>query len=523
MQFRPTLEEARQLAETGHYGSIPISCEVLCDSVTPLTALRRLQFVSDHCFLFESVEQCGTWGRYSFLGYDPRLTISCVDGRTRVEAGGATFTYDEPPAERIRAILAESRAPRLDYLPPFAGGLVGYFSYDYFKYAEPTLTLDASDDEGFNDVDLMLFDKVVAFDNLRQKLVLIVNLPLSAGTTGAGTADAGPAGPAAASHAAAGPVADGASLDAAYHKACAQLRSMRELVLAGPQKPDVPGRITSEVRALFDEKGYCAMVQRAQEHIRAGDIFQVVLSNRLDADFEGTLLDTYRLLRATNPSPYLIYLASPALELAASSPETLVRMENGHVFTFPLAGTRPRGATAADDARLEADLRSDEKECAEHDMLVDLGRNDVGKVAEFGSVRVEKYHEVEKFSHVMHLGSTISGRVRKDCDALDAVEAIMPAGTLSGAPKIRACQIINDLENSKRGIYGGTIGYIDLAGNLDMCIGIRLAYHRGGRVFVRSGAGIVADSVPKNEYRECVNKAKAVVEALETAGRGLGA
>lgn len=510
MQIRPTLEEVRALTETGEYGSVPISCEILSDTVTPLIALQRLQFVSDHCFLFESVEDHGRWGRYSFLGYDPRLTISCRNGRTQVEAGGTAFSYDEPPEQHIRRILAENRAPRLDYLPPFAGGLVGYFAYDYFKYAEPSLNLDAHDDEGFADMDLMLFDKVVAFDSFRQKLVLIVNMPLGGGMAGMSAADGS---------------AERTSrgIDAAYHKAVAALRAMRDLVLEGERKPDVPGRITSEVRTLFDEDGYCAMVRRAQEYIRAGDIFQVVLSNRLDADFEGTLLDTYRLLRTINPSPYLIYMASSDLEVAASSPETLVRVEDGRVFTFPLAGTRPRGKTPEEDTALEADLRADEKERAEHDMLVDLGRNDVGKVCEFGSVKVEKHAEVERFSHVMHLGSTISGELRDDLDALDAVGSILPAGTLSGAPKIRACQIINDLEDNKRGIYGGTIGYIDLAGNLDMCIGIRLAYHRGGRVFVRSGAGIVADSVPENEFRECVNKARAVVCALETASEGLDA
>lgn len=501
MQIQPTLEEVRALASTGRYGSIPLSCEVLSDSVTPLMALRRLQFVSNHCFLFESVEAHGNWGRYSFLGYDPRLAIACRNGETTVQAGGTTFASDESASACLRRILDENRAPRFDYLPPFAGGLVGYFAYDYFKYAEPTLNLDAHDDEQFADMDLMLFDKVVAFDNFRQKIVLIASLPIEA------PADADEA----------------YDIEAAYHKAEEQLRAMRTLVLEGQQKPDMPGRVTGPVRTLFDEEGYCTMVRSAKERIRAGDIFQIVLSNRLDADFTGTLLNTYRLLRTINPSPYLIYLASNDLEVAASSPETLVRVQDGRVFTFPLAGTRPRGNSPEEDAALEADLLTDEKERAEHDMLVDLGRNDVGKVCEFGTVKVEKHAEVERFSHVMHLGSTISGQLRNDLDAIDAVESILPAGTLSGAPKIRACQIINDLEDNKRGIYGGTIGYIDLAGNLDMCIGIRLAYHKGGRVFVRSGAGIVADSVPENEFRECVNKARAVVCALQSASEELDA
>ena len=244
----------------------------------------------------------------------------------------------------------------------------------------------------------------------------------------------------------------------------------------------------------------------------------MVLSNRLDADFEGSLLDTYRVLRATNPSPYMFYFSSADIELAGASPETLVQLKDGVLHTFPLAGTRPRGTTPEQDAALVADLLADEKELAEHNMLVDLGRNDIGRISEFASAQVEAYHEVLKFSHVMHIGSTVRGTIRPDCDALDALASVLPAGTLSGAPKIRAAQIINDLEDCKRGIYGGAIGYIDFTGNLDTCIAIRIAYKKNGKVFVRSGAGIVADSVPEKEYQECINKAAAVVNALKMAG-----
>ena len=246
-----------------------------------------------------------------------------------------------------------------------------------------------------------------------------------------------------------------------------------------------------------------------------------MLSNRLEADFEGSLLDTYRVLRATNPSPYMFYFTSDDIELAGASPETLVKLEDGVLHTFPLAGTRPRGKTPEEDRRLEEELLCDEKELAEHNMLVDLGRNDIGKISRFGSVQVENYHQVLRYSHVMHLGSTVRGLIRDDCDALDAIDAVLPAGTLSGAPKIRACQIINDLEDNKRGVYGGAIGYIDLAGNMDTCIGIRLAFAKGGKVFVRSGAGIVADSDPHREHRECINKAAAVVIALQAAKGGI--
>jgi anthranilate synthase component 1 len=274
------------------------------------------------------------------------------------------------------------------------------------------------------------------------------------------------------------------------------------------------------MQQLFDEENYCEMVEKAKKHIKEGDIFQVVLSNRFEATYEGSLLDTYRILRTTNPSPYMFYFSSDDLEIAGASPETLVKLEDGVLHTFPLAGTRPRGKTEAEDNRLEKELLRDEKERAEHNMLVDLGRNDIGKISEFNSVSVEDYMSILRFSHVMHIGSTIRGTIRKDCDALDAVASVLPAGTLSGAPKIRACEIINELENNKRGIYGGAIGYIDFTGNLDTCIAIRVAYKKNGKVFVRSGAGIVADSVPHKEYEECINKAIAVVNALEMGKKG---
>lgn len=263
------------------------------------------------------------------------------------------------------------------------------------------------------------------------------------------------------------------------------------------------------------------MVTKGKEYIKEGDIFQVVLSNRLSAKISGSLFDTYRVLRTTNPSPYMFYFSGTELEIAGASPETLVKLENGVVHTFPLAGTRKRGQTEAEDLALEQELLSDEKECAEHNMLVDLGRNDVGKISKFGTVEVEKYMSIERFSHVMHIGSVVRGEIGAEYDALDAIEAILPAGTLSGAPKIRACQIINELENNKRGIYGGAIGYLDFTGNMDTCIAIRLAYAKQGKVFVRVGAGIVADSVPEKEYEECINKAKAVLNAVKSSEGGI--
>lgn len=293
---------------------------------------------------------------------------------------------------------------------------------------------------------------------------------------------------------------------------------MADLIQNGTPAPNVPGQMTSPMRPLFSKEQYCSMIEKAKHHIREGDIFQIVLSNRLEADFEGSLFNAYRILRTVNPSPYMFYFSSSDLEVAGASPETLVKLEDGVLHTFPLAGTRPRGKTEAEDKQLEAELLADPKELAEHNMLVDLGRNDIGKISKFGSVAVEKYHSIERYSHVMHIGSTVRGELADDRTALDAIDAILPAGTLSGAPKIRACQLINDLENNKRGIYGGAIGYLDFTGNLDTCIAIRIAYKKNGKVFVRSGAGIVADSVPESEYQECINKAAAVVKALEAGG-----
>ena len=484
MNIRPSLEEVRAIAETGAYKVLPVSCELLSDICTPIQALKKLKNVSTHCYILESVDGREKWGRYTFLGFDPKLEVTCLDGEMKV--GSLTFRTKDPSAY-LRQILADYKSPKFDYLPSFTGGLVGYFSYDYLTYKEPTAKRETEDTEQFRDVDLMLFDKVIAFDNFRQKIVLIVNMDLEHPETG-------------------------------YNKAVRELEDMADLLKNGRQKHEPGGQLLGEVTPLFDQAAYCAMVEKAKHYIREGDIFQIVLSNRLSAPFEGSLLNTYRILRTLNPSPYMFYFSGTDVEVAGASPETLVKLENGVLYTFPLAGTRPRGRTEEEDKALEADLLSDEKELAEHNMLVDLGRNDLGKISRFGSVQVEKLHSIERYSHVMHIGSTVRGEIRDDCDALDAVEAVLPAGTLSGAPKIRACQLIGELENNKRGIYGGAIGYLDFTGNMDTCIAIRIAYKKSGRVFIRSGAGIVADSVPEKEYVECINKARAVVHALEQAG-----
>lgn len=484
--LKPTLEQAKQL--TG-YSVIPVCREMLSDIRTPIEVLRILRNVSRHVYILESVENQEKWGRYTFLGYNPKLEITCINGELTVKdvlTGRTEMTKQNHPADYIRQLLAKYSSPALDGFPPFTGGLVGYFSYDYIKYSEPSLKLDAKDEEHFKDVDLMLFDKVIAFDNIHQKIMLITNI-------------------------------SAADIETEYVKAEKELAEMEELIRYGKPADIPPARLASEFRRLFDKEQYCAMVERAKRYIREGDIFQVVLSNRLDADFEGSLFDAYRVLRATNPSPYMFFFSSDDMEIAGASPETLVKLESGVLHTFPLAGTRPRGETDERDKQLEEELLRDEKELSEHNMLVDLGRNDIGKISKFGSVEVEKYMCIERYSHVMHIGSTVRGEILDGKSALDAVDAILPAGTLSGAPKLRACEIINELENNKRGVYGGAIGYIDFRGNLDTCIAIRLAFKKNGRVFVRSGAGIVADSVPENEFNECINKAKAVMNALKAA------
>lgn len=486
--YKPNLTEVKALSQ--EYKTVPVSRVLFADIRTPIEVLRILKKVSRHCYLLESLEDASRWGRYTFLGYDPQMEITCTNGELCIQAGTRITIETHDPGSVIRQVIEDNRSPRFPELPPFAGGLVGYFSFDYIKYSEPTLKLDANDQENFRDVDLMLFDKVIAFDNLKQQIILIVNIKTDA-------------------------------VEENYHRALLELDRMATLIKTGTPVEPVPLKLKSPFRPLFDETAYCQMVEKAKRYITEGDIFQVVLSNRLEADAEGSLLDTYRVLRTTNPSPYMFYFSSDDIEIAGASPETLVKLQDGVLYTFPLAGTRARGATDEEDIQLEQELLNDPKELAEHNMLVDLGRNDLGRISRFGSVTVEKYLSIERFSHVMHIGSTVRGEIRADKTALDAIQAVLPAGTLSGAPKIRACEIINELENNKRGIYGGAIGYIDFTGNMDTCIAIRIAFKKNGKVFVRSGAGIVADSVPATEHQECLNKARAVINALTLSEGGI--
>ncbi len=478
-----TLEQAKEIAAGGEYKVIPISCEILSDFITPIELMRKLKKASTHCYMLESAQANEKWGRYTFLGYDPKMEITCMDGELSI---GDKKIQTKEPWVYLKQIMADYKSPRFDDLPTFTGGLVGYFSYDYFSYVEPSAKRDVDDSDAFKDLDLMLFDKVIAFDNVRQKIVLIVNAKTE-------------------------------NIEENYQAAVAELEKIKDLIYNGEKAVEEKGVLLGEVTPLFNKEQYCEMLEKAKKHIFEGDIFQIVLSNRLSAPFKGSLLDTYRVLRTINPSPYMFYFSGTDVEVAGASPETLVKLEDGILHTFPLAGTRPRGKSREEDEAFEKELLADEKELAEHNMLVDLGRNDLGKISKFGSVQVEKLHSIERYSHVMHIGSTVRGEIDDQYDAIDAINSVLPAGTLSGAPKIRACQLIGELENNKRGIYGGAIGYVDFAGNMDTCIAIRLVYKKNDTVFVRSGAGIVADSDPEKEFTECINKAKSSIRSLEIA------
>ncbi len=482
-----TLEEVRKIAAEQDCTLIPIKRELYSDIRTPLEVLRALMTVDEHCFILESAEDKRNTGRYSFIGYDPSMQLTCVDHELTVEAGGTIHMHTEHPGTYVKQIVAENKSAKVPGFPPFTSGLVGYFAYDYIKYAEPTLKLKEGEEDSYRDMDLMLFDKLICFDHYDKKIFLIANVKTD-------------------------------SLEESYNKAVLELDTMEKLVREGEQKNPQPGHLTGPLTLADNEEEYCAKVEKVKYHIHEGDIFQLVLSNPMSAPYEGSLFNTYRVLRTTNPSPYMFFFSGSSMEIAGASPETLVKIEDGEIRTFPLAGTRPRGKTDAEDKALEESLLADEKERAEHNMLVDLGRNDLGKICKFGSVNVERYMEIERYSHVMHIGSCVVGEIDDTkYDAVDAVDAVLPAGTLSGAPKIRACELIQELEGDKRGLYGGAVGYIDFTGNLDVCIAIRLAFKQAGKVVVRTGAGIVADSVPANEFLECRNKAAAVVQALEAA------
>lgn len=473
----PTYEQAKQYEKD--YTYIPVCREILADDVTPILMLRKLAALDGQYFLLESVEG-GNLGRYSFLGYHPKLSVSCKNGVVKVKENGMVRILPGKPKEALQSLLEQYRSPQIEGLPTFTGGLVGYFAYETIQYAEPKLHIKQSD---VNDFELMMFDKLLAFDQVMHKLCIIVN---------ARTADG----------------------EAGYNKAVEEIDAFIETLRITEPIPYEKPQKALEFTCNLSKEEYCSMVEKTKHYIKEGDIFQGVISRRFEADYEGSLLNAYRVLRTTNPSPYMYYMQIKDMQIAGTSPETMVKLTNGRLMTFPVAGTRQRGKSIEEDQALEKELLADEKECAEHNMLVDLARNDLGRIAEYGSVKVVDYMAIHRFSKVMHIASTVVGELAKGKTCADTIEALLPAGTLSGAPKFRACEIIDELEPEARGVYGGAIGYMDFSGNLDVCIAIRTAVKKGRKVYVQAGAGIVADSIPENEYQECANKAGAVIEAI---------
>lgn len=480
--IKPSCDEIMELAKS--YNTIPVCKEILADVITPITLLRRIAASKKRFFLLESIEGGEKWGRYSFIGYDPIMRVSCKNAVVTIDRNGKMKNIEtKKPLEVLRSILKDYKSPSLKELPPFTGGLVGYFAYSKIGYAEPKLKIKSGD---FNDYDVMLFDKVIAYDHLKQKICVIVNMSTD-------------------------------KILENYGKATAEIEKIINLINDSSPLPELKGRMKSDFECNVSEKEYCNIVEKTKEYIRDGDIFQAVISRKFTCKYDGSLINAYRVLRTINPSPYMVYMNIDDDEIISTSPETLVRLQNGRLYTFPVAGSRPRGKTDEEDIALEKSLLSDEKELSEHNMLVDLGRNDLGRISKYDSVEVTKYMVIHRYSKIMHICSQVESNIRDDCDAMDAIESVLPAGTLSGAPKIRACEIIEEQEALPRDIYGGALGYMDFTGNLDTCIAIRMAYKKGENVYVQAGGGIVADSVPKNEYEESANKAAAVMNAVRNA------
>ena len=509
-----TFEEFVELTRRGTF--VPVVKEIMADLLTPVSAFLKIAEHSDYAFLFESVEGGEQVARYSFLGKDPFLVLRSRDGKTIIDRSGVTTETAEPFVPALRRLMAEFRAPFVPDLPRLTGGAVGFIGYDASIRFEPVLgdawtnaawtkgdagdkaegtrqkaegtrrkaEVRADDEAGF-----MLFDTVLAFDHVKHRILIIANARV--------TADE--------------------DLSALYQFACAKIQFLERELERGLSQSQPAGRKAPEVRSNVTRDVFEAGVRTIKEHIAAGDIYQAVLSQRFEMKVEAQPLTVYRALRHVNPSPYMYFIRMGGFAIVGSSPEMLVRVEGQHVETHPIAGTRPRGRTTEEDQRLADELKRNEKERAEHVMLVDLGRNDLGRVCEYGSVRVPQYMGLERYSHVMHLVSTVEGNLADDRDHLDALVSCFPAGTVSGAPKIRAMQILAELEPTRRDLYAGAVGYIDFAGNLDFCIAIRTITLRDGIARVQAGAGIVADSNPAAEYEETRDKARALLQAIEMA------
>ena len=486
-----SFEEFKELARHGTF--VPVCKEVVADLVTPVSAFLKIAEDADYAFLLESVEGGEHVGRYSFLGKDPFLILRSRDGRTTIERSGVVSESDGTFIETLRGLMADFRSPFVPNLPRFTGGAVGFLGYGASSWFEPVLGdlgkgVDGADEAGF-----MLFDTVLAFDHVQHRILIVANARITADD----------------------------DLESLYQFACAKIQFLERELERNLSLARRAGAAPLDVRSNQTREQFEAKVLTAKEHIAAGDIYQVVLSQRFEAEVAADPFTVYRALRHVNPSPYMYFIRMGGVSVVGSSPEMLVRVEGSRVETHPIAGTRPRGRTNDEDMRLGEELKRNEKERAEHVMLVDLGRNDVGRVCEYGSVHVPQFMGLERFSHVMHLTSIVEGTLAADRDRLDALVACFPAGTVSGAPKVRAMQIIRELEPSGRGLYAGAVGYLDFAGNLDCCIAIRTIIMSGGKAYVQAGAGIVMDSNPTAEYEETRDKAAALLRALEIAQQGL--
>jgi len=473
---------------------IPVVKSVSADLLTPVSAFLAVAAKESHAFLLESVERGEQIGRYTFLGAQPYMRVRAVKGKVEIERGRRRQILEENIFEVVKRLLREHRPANVPGLPPFTAGAVGYFCYDVVRQLEK-IGDHAKDDLSLPDAELMFFDRLLAFDHLRHQIHIVATADVSEETP-----------------------------RRAYDRALRDIAALERKLASGlssalwRKSANAHGKL--KIHAGTTRESFLRGVERCKEYIAAGDIFQVVLSQRLDFVPEVAPFDLYRALRQVNPSPYLYFLKNGETHILGSSPEMLVRVTGRKLEYRPIAGTHPRGRDEAEDARLEQQMRSDEKERAEHVMLVDLGRNDLGRVSEYGSVRVKDLMYVERYSHVMHLVSALEGTLRTDLDAIDAFAACFPAGTLSGAPKVRAMQIIEELEPTRRGIYGGSVLYADFAGNLDSCIGIRTMLMQGKKAFLQAGAGIVADSDPATEFDESMNKAGALLRAVAMARGG---
>ena len=488
--LQPDFKQFSRLA--GEATLIPVVKSVSADLLTPVSAFLAIAAKESHAFLLESVERGEQIGRYTFLGARPYMLVRAVKGKVEIERGRRREVLHENIFEVVKRLLREHRPAQVPGLPPFTAGAVGYFCYDIVRQLEK-IGDHAKDDLSLPDAELMFFDRLLAFDHLRHQIHIVATADVSRETP-----------------------------RRAYDRALRDIAALERKLASGLSsalwRQSAKGKNGKlKIHAGTAPKTFLRSVERCKEYIAAGDIFQVVLSQRLDFVPEVAPFDLYRALRQINPSPYLYFLRTGNTHVLGSSPEMLVRVSGRKLEYRPIAGTHPRGRDEAEDARLEQQMRGDEKERAEHVMLVDLGRNDLGRVSEYGSVKVKDLMYVERYSHVMHLVSALEGTLRKDLDALDAFAACFPAGTLSGAPKVRAMQIIEELEPTRRGIYGGSVLYADFAGNLDSCIGIRTLLMRGKKAYLQAGAGIVADSDPESEFQESINKAQAVLRAVEKA------